>query len=293
MIDYVLVIVAVVLFSVQFFFHQQYERRAHGGLFSVAVFGAVTGFVAFVSMWAIAGFRLCVTPFSLAIAALRAVNSVLYSFAALKALGRVNLSVFTLFAMLGGMALPLVVGVFAYGEQLSVFGWIGCALVLVSLAFTMKRGEGKKSGLVFYAAVFVTNGMSGVWAKIHQSTELPHMESAAFLSLSSLLSCLVCALSALVIALVLHKREQGREWLSPLRPLSALFAGGYGVINGVANFLLLLSLVRLPAAVQYPLVTGGVIVGGTAISLIRREKPAVRELLSTLVALAATVFLAF
>ena len=50
--------------------------------------------------------------------------------------------------------------------------------------------------------------------------------------------------------------------------------------NRVANLLLLSSLAVLPASVQYPFVTGGVMIVSTAIAFISGQKPSRRELAS-------------
>jgi len=54
----------------------------------------------------------------------------------------------------------------------------------------------------------------------------------------------------------------------------------------VANYLLLLSLAQLPASVQYPMVTGGVMIVSTVIALFTHKKPGKRELFSVLFAFA-------
>ena len=59
------------------------------------------------------------------------------------------------------------------------------------------------------------------------------------------------------------------------------------------NLLLLLSLLHLPASVQYPIVTGGVIVFSTLIDLARGVGAGRRKLLAALVVLAATALMMF
>ena len=72
-----------------------------------------------------------------------------------------------------------------------------------------------------------------------------------------------------------------------------MFAGGYGIFNGVGNWFLLLSLIHLPASVQYPLVTGGVMVFSTIISAIRKEKLTKSDYIAAGISFVASVLMAF
>ena len=55
---------------------------------------------------------------------------------------------------------------------------------------------------------------------------------------------------------------------------------GYGILNKIGNFLLLIALAHLPASVQYPMVTGGVMICSTVICFFTRQKPGKREIAS-------------
>ena len=57
-----------------------------------------------------------------------------------------------------------------------------------------------------------------------------------------------------------------------------------GIINRLANFLLLIALVHVEASVQYPLITGGVMIVSTIISYFGKSKPTKRELASVALA---------
>ena len=64
----------------------------------------------------------------------------------------------------------------------------------------------------------------------------------------------------------------------------SLFAGavsaGNGALNKIANFILVLALARVDASVQYPMVTGGVIIASTLICYLGDRRPSRRELIS-------------
>ena len=66
---------------------------------------------------------------------------------------------------------------------------------------------------------------------------------------------------------------------------------GNGVLNKVANFLGLLALTTLPATVQSPFTTGGIIIISTMIAVLMHQKPSRRELLSVGLAFVGMVIL--
>ena len=65
------------------------------------------------------------------------------------------------------------------------------------------------------------------------------------------------------------------EWASR-RSLGWMAANG--ALNKVANLLLLLALVHLPASLQYPMVTGGTIIVSTLLSYFTPRKPKAKEI---------------
>ena len=185
--------------------------------------------------------------------------------------------------MLGGMLLPFILGVGFYNEELSLFKIICCLLIVVSVLLNIKKGTQDKKAIIYYMAVFVLNGLAGVISKIHQSSDLPHSDSSGFMMLTSLVTVVICA----VMLLVKYKT------IPVIKGKELLYASGYGVFNGVGNLFLLISLVHLPASVQYPLVTGGVMLFSTLISAIRKEKITKKEYIAAAISFAASVLMAF
>ena len=61
---YGLITAAVAMFSVQFFFNQQFEHSYGGGLRSMLVFSAGSGLAGLIVLLAINGFRVEFSPFA-------------------------------------------------------------------------------------------------------------------------------------------------------------------------------------------------------------------------------------
>ena len=225
-------------------------------------------------------FKLEFTPFTLLMAALGTVNSLVYIFCSLKAFEQINLSLYSIFAMLGGMLLPFVVGIIFYNEPLTWGKGIALLLICAALSLTVQPGE-KKKGTVYYVGIFILNGMSGVLSKIFQSAPYPKTSAASYSIWMAMLSAAVSA----VVLLFIHKKVK-------MPSVSAITATvGFGAINKVANYMLLIALAVLPASVQYPFVTGGTMIVSTVISLLSRQKPSKKELLSVALSFAGVLVL--
>ncbi len=277
---YGLLSLSVVMFGVQFLMNSRYQKHAGSGMgvtFQFAFFGNAVGLVC---LLVINKFAFGFTPFTLIMAVLTALNSILYTFCSLKAFEHINLSLYSIFAMLGGMALPFLFGILFYGEPLTVGNLVCFSLIVAALSLTVKRGE-KKNGGIYYAGVFVLNGMSGVLSKIFTAADYEKCNAAVY----SIWVSLATAVISGVILLCMFKS------LKKLTTPALGFAAGCGAISRVANYFLVLALAVLPAAVQYPFVTGGTMIVSTVISFLCRQKPSRRELLSVALSFAGLLAL--
>lgn len=282
MIYYGVLLAAVTMFSFQFLFNGIFEKEYGNGLRAMFVFSAGSSFIGFLILLAINGFRFEFTWFSLLMAFLAALDSIGYTYFSLKALGRINLSLYSMFAMLGGMILPSVAGILFYNEEITVGKGICYALLLLSLVLSSERGSGK-SGYVYYMGVFMLNGMSGVLSTVFQNAPYEKTSAAGY--------SILISLTALVICLVFLPFFKGNG--EKLNTKAVVSMGGYGVLCRVGNYLLLIALAHLPASAQYPFVTGGVMIISTIISAFTKNKPSKREIIGVGVAFVALLILMF
>lgn len=282
MLYYGVLLAAVTMFSFQFLFNGIFEKEYGNGLRAMLVFSAGSSLVGFLILFIINGFKFEFTWFSALMAFLAALDSIGYTYFSLKSLGRINLSLYSMFSMLGGMILPSVVGIIFYNEELTVGKGICYALLMLSLILSSKKGE-KKSGYVYYMGVFVLNGMSGVLSTIFQNAPYEKTSAAGY--------SMLIALTALVICLVFLPFVKGSG--EKLTKKAVVSMGGYGVLCRVGNYLLLIALAHLPASAQYPFVTGGVMIISTIISLFTKNRPSKREITGVAISFAALIILMF
>ncbi len=280
---YALVFGATILFALQFLFNQKFENVRGSDLKSALEFTLYKNVVIVIMMLIISGFKIVITPFSVVLSVIYAVACILMTYFSLKAFAVANLSVYSVFSMLGGMLLPFLLGVGFYNEKLTVFKIVCCVLIAISVLLNLKSGKQSKKAFLYYMAVFALNGGVGVISTIHQNSELPHTDSTGFMFLSSLAGVIISALWMLI---------KYRK-IPLIKGKALLYTSGYGIFNGVGNWLLLISLIHLPASVQYPLVTGGVMVFSTIISMIRKEKLTKTNYIAAAVSFIASVLMAF
>ena len=277
---YGIIMIAVLMFSMQFLFNQRFQKEYGSGLKALLVFVLGYNIGGLLVLLIINGFRVEFTPFTLLLSFLWSVNGLVLSYCSFKAFEKVNLSVYSLFSQLGGMMLPFFAGVLLFDEKLTLGSVVCFILVLISLLFTVKRGHGG-SYLIYYAGIFVLNGMAGVLSKWFQAAPWEKTSSAGYSILSAATAAMLAGIALLFV--------KGDRIKLSVRGATNMF--GYGVLNKIGNYLLLIALVHLPASVQYPMVTGGVMICSTVICFFTRQKPGKREIISLILSFAGILAL--
>lgn len=277
---YGIVVIATILFGIQFFCNQQYEKESGNGAASSMLLACGSSLLGGIVLLVANGFCLSSTPFTFILAVFTAINNLLCMVCGLKALGCANLSLFSLFSMLGGMVLPFVAGIVFYNERFTWNKGVCLLFVVGSLLLTLQQDNNKGGGL-YFAGIFVCNGMAGVLSKIYQEAPYVKANEASY----SIWSSLLAAGLAGIFCLCLKERRV------KITSRSILSMAGSGALNKVANLLLLIALAHLPASVQYPMVTGGVIIVSTLFSYFTPRKPTHRELGAVALAFLAVIFI--
>lgn len=149
---YGLVMVSVIMFGIQFLFNERYEKLSGNDAAATFAFGFLSAVSGLICLLVINRFRLEWTPFTAVCALATAVNSLLYTICSMKALSKINLSLYSLFAMLGGMLLPFLQGLIFYDEVLTL-GKIVCVVLISAALFFSVSGTIGSRGLIFYIGV--------------------------------------------------------------------------------------------------------------------------------------------
>lgn len=273
---YGLIILSVLMFGGCYALQDAY-RNMRGSKLNISMENSFVGSVAgFVVLLIFNGFKIEFTPFTLLIALLASLNGIAFAFCSFKALDTINLSLFSLFSMLGGMVLPFLQGIIFYGEKLTLAKILCFLLIGTALSLTVTRNE-KKKGSIYYAGVFVLNGMSGVLSKIFTSSPF---EKTSSLGYSIWLSICMAVTSGLILLILLRKQKAQTPYCLKAFGISAT----QGSVNRIANFLLVVALAHVDASAQYPMVTGGVMIVSTLLCFFGPRKPSKKELISVALA---------
>ena len=301
MTDYIFIIIAVLCFALQFAFTKLYEGAVKQTAVTTLVMLFVTGLVGTVLYLFVGGFSVSFSAVSLFWATFMAVIMIPYYMIGIKVLSLGSLAVYSMFMMLGGMLVPFFYGVIFLREELSV--WKAAGTVMLTLFIVLqavcqepieeKNGNpsDKKKKILFFILsllIFVINGLTGVIAKAHQISD-GAVDEVSF----TIISCALTAIFSLMLLAIIGKGAvvMIRSMLK-IRPLVIMTLIGAAAYTG--NFLHLKAASTVPASVQFPIVSGGVIVISAFISfLIFREKLSKKEWITIAGAFAATVLFAF
>jgi len=282
---YLLLTLSALLFSGGFLFQKFYEQDFGNGLKPSITMVFYQSVVVCVSMFVIGGFRMEVTGFSFLMATIYAVNDFLLTWMSLKALKYANLSVFSMFMMLGSIVLPSAFGILFYDEGITVMKILCYILIFAALYLSVEKGASSKKAVFYYIAVFVGNGMCGILSKIHQSNAELQVSTESFLLQSGLIRLVICAV--ILICLMAKSREKIFSWKAV-----GLSVGG-GVSNAVGNYFNLFALLAIPISVHSVMTTGMVLIFSALIGLFVKERPSRKGWISLLLSLAAAIVAAF
>jgi drug/metabolite transporter (DMT)-like permease len=268
---YGIVIISVLMFGVQFYFNDKYQKECGQSALAAHRLTFFSGLVGIIILLIINGFKVEYTHFTFIMGLIAAVNSVVLTYCGFKALDRINLSLYSLFLMLGGMTIPYFFGLIYLNEEFSLIRLLGLVLMAVSIVLSGLDGSGKqkkgdKTTTLFFIlciTVFFLNGFTSITSKVHQLEQ--YADVAVTPQIFVLLTAFFRVLFFSIVYLCIRLRErhlQSGERPAPLK-LSPGVLGlmlGSAAIEGAAFMLQLIGAVHLPATVLYPLITGGVII---------------------------------
>lgn len=229
---YLALVLSALIFSSQFLITRQYQRRNGTGFMSsvrLSLFAYATIALFFLVKGSIAFGRLNVgfSFFTLGMTLGVAVVSLSCAYMGIKVLSVGDMSVYSVFMMLGSMVLPSLAGILFFGES---FGWLkAVALLLMIVAVIISIGGKKKisaKAIAYYIGIFVMNGLIGVFFTVHQNN--PALTAAAIVGadgsvtvnndvfmtwygLSTVILCLAIYAAYAIVRLVNKKKAAGAD----------------------------------------------------------------------------------
>lgn len=280
---YGLLAVAAVLYGIQFLFNDFYEKQCGNRMASALILMAGANTIGFIFALAINHFKFDYTSFSLLLAFIYALFTLFLTLLGLKSLERINLSLYSVYMMIGGMTLPFVYGLFC-GESLTLGKILCFVFSAASVLTTIEKGNGNKgkTNWLLYLSVFLLNGSYGILAKAFSDSTAQKVDENGF----SVLCAAACALSAFVLLPFFWKSRPKFNRKAVVGMI------GFGAVNRVAEWLLLVALAGgMPASAQFPFITGGTMIASTLLCFFTAKKPNIRNALAVAIAFVGVVCL--
>jgi len=294
---YGLIMVAVTMFGIQFYCSKEYQKLCGSGFYATMMLSFGGGIAGLLCLLVINKFQLDFTPFTLLMATVAAVNGIVCAFCSQKALGHINLSLYSIFSQLGGMAIPFVTGILFFDESMTLGKAICLVTIVAAMFMTLKPGasaqKGSNSAVIYYIGIFTFNGMSGFISKIFASADFEKTNAAVYSIMSAAVTVVLSGITLLSLAALRKKNADSADETVRTKltlPAAGWMAGG-SALNKIANFFLLIALAQLPASVQYPMVTGGIMIVSTLLCYLTPNKPSKREIGAVVLSFAGIIAL--
>lgn len=264
-------------------FVKQYNRKhTHGGMF----------FTGIISLFAMLFFLLSDTNgfhIEKQVLPYAALFGLIYCVAYLLTFYALAIGSFTMSLLIISYALvfPIVYGIIWLHDPVSVFTYIGFALLAISLFLVRgkKDAENKRFSMKWLIAILIVaigNGALAVIQKVQQ-LRFDNKFNNEFMAVALGLSAAVLLIGGII---------KDRKYLKEILRYGTPYAGGAGVANGINNLLTLFINNMMPIAISSPLVSGSRIVFSFIISrTIFKEQFLVRQIIGVAIGALALVFL--
>ena len=274
--NYILVLISTVLLACNFAISKRYQLTEGACLETGLRFNMFLGLTTAVIFFALSGFRVDFSWFSLLMALGMSTCAAAYTILGFSVMKAGNMAVYTLFLMSGGMILPYIYGVAFLDETLSVLRVTGLVCILAAVVLTNKSDRPvPKKILLLCSAIFVFNGFVSIFSKAHQvSQQYKAVSSIDFVMYTGIAKCVLS-----FIVLLFCKKER-KVWEFSKKS-AILLAVGSAALSGVSYSFQLIGAKELPATVLYPMITGGsVIFSAVSGRVFFHEKPTKAQLVS-------------
>ena len=274
--NYILVLIATILLAFEFAFSKRYQESEGTSLISGLRFNTLSGFFTAIIFFALSGFKLQFSLFSLIMAFLMSLLCMLYSIIGFRILRKGNMSLYSLFLMSGGMLLPYIFGILFLQEPLTLLRILGILFILAAVYLSNPaKCKLDKSQLILCVIIFIMNGFVSIISKCHQiNITFAPVDNTSFVMYSGICKCIMSS-----FALLFCKSTETKYSFATKKSIYIIL--GAACISGISYTLQLMGAKALPASVLYPLITGGSIIFSTLCGkLLFKEKVSKFQIIS-------------
>ena len=300
--EYLIILAATVLMAVNMAFIKVYQKNYGAGICSSMRYNCFLGIFATVIFWAINGFSLAFTPYSVIMGVSLSLLVLVFQFIGFKILAERSIAIYTMFLMAGGMVVPYAWGLLVLHEPFSWRGLLGVALITVSIILMNTGNESRPTGkqLALCILVFFLNGTVTTLSKLHQINEIyQKVPTTDFLIWTEITKFVGCAVVLLILAAKrknapLPEPEEGTitdKFFLPGMGMVLLVILAATVSDSFGYMLQLTAAKTLSASIMYPFLNGGnILFSALAGRLFFKEKFNLRIFISIVICVVGTCF---
>ena len=185
MLEYIFIITATLLFSIEFLFTKKYQIVA-GTATEASFFQKMVAPIMFVViLFCYNQFQLHVTAFSFALAFLNAVICNLIMFFSIKALSLGSVANYSRYLLCGGLVLPVIYGA-AVGDDFDIWKVISLLFIFGAIAVKFDRKEKtSKSAIISFVMLFLLKVVLSLHMKPHAMNWVFYRDHIGEMRLSS------------------------------------------------------------------------------------------------------------
>lgn len=299
MLGYILILAATLCFTGQFVFTKLYERAIPQTRITSLVMLLISNLIGVVMFGVVGNLHIHFSLTSIIWAVLLGIVMIPCCMLGLKVLSLGSLAIYSMFMMLGGMIVPFVYGVLFLHEAISFAKILGIVLLTVFIILqsmaqkatddTKTSKKGKRLFITLCLLIFFLNGFTSVITKAHQISN-DAVDEVSF-TVISCLATLIISMIMLFVEYIKNRSETKKQTASVIQWKPILTLAFYGAAAYTGSFLNLKAASSVPASIQFPIISGGVIFFSALASvLIFREKISKKEWISIMGALISILF---
>ncbi len=190
--------------------------------------------------------------------------------------------------------IPIVYSCVSLKESMTLFQIIGCVLLLATFVLSAAQSDEKSESkinikwLVFVFIAFLSNGITAVIQKNYKLSA-PESDGNLFMSVAYFTSAVILIISFIVNR---QKNKRSKNLSFKFSPLTAVLILAAGLGSFVGNGILMTLSTKVPAAILYPFLNGGLCITVSIFSILFfKEKLTLKKALTILTGLSAVIVL--
>ena len=274
--NYIFVILAAILYSMDFALQKLYQQKQGTGVKAGLRFNAVIGLVTAIIFLFVNGFKIELSLYAIMMAVCMSICVLGYTILGFKVLKEGNMAFYTMFLMTGGMVVPYVFGLLFLDEPFSFLRILGLVVIVAAIVlsnYSVTRSSSKTIALC--VAIFFLNGGCSVVSKLCQ---IPGaygvVRPTDFVLLTGVTRTLLCTVALLLFRK--HSPSESDRAIDFKKVLPIIVCSA--TVSGVAYLFQLIGASNLPATVLYPIISGGSIIFSTLVGMLCfKEQPNVYQ----------------